>query len=226
MITLTKCLVRGWVFLKWGSFVNSLQADRRFVSYLVLGLMGLFHFAGSSRLQLWTVFTIGSDKLLYSIFVISKWLHVAGGCQRHLLFSSNVLKVNRSVQDIDVWHLVISPKFLNHINQKIVQASVFPFYPASWKFLESQRVWKTHPFGLLWKRNIASRFSTTCNRRALASGIQKFVVMKCSPSRKSGVHLQRMSALKCVLLSPGRFRVVFIRFIRIKCEMSIFPKVW
>ena len=65
-------------------------------------------------------------------------------------------------------------------------------------------------------RIIASRFSVTRNLtcKGLPSGIQKIVVIKCSPCRKSGVHLQRMSALECVLLSPGRLRVISIGFIQ------------
>ena len=63
---------------------------------------------------------------------------------------------------------------------------------------------------------IASRISVTRNLtwKGLPSGILKIVVMKCSPCRESGVHLQRMSALECVLLSPGRFRVISIGFIQ------------
>ena len=70
-------------------------------------------------------------------------------------------------------------------------------------------------------RIIASKFSTTRNLtcRGVPSRIQKIVVMKCSPYRESGVHLQRMSVLKRVLLSPGRFRVIFIGFIQIVSEV-------
>ena len=65
-------------------------------------------------------------------------------------------------------------------------------------------------------RIIASRFSVTRNLtyKGLPSGNQKIVVMKCSPCRESGVHLQRMSAPKCVLLSPGRLIVISIGFIQ------------
>ena len=65
-------------------------------------------------------------------------------------------------------------------------------------------------------RMIRSRFSVTRNLtfKGLPSGIQKIVVMKCSPWKESGVHLQRMSALECVLLSPGRFQVISIGFVQ------------
>ena len=71
-------------------------------------------------------------------------------------------------------------------------------------------------------RIIASRFSVTRNLtcKGLPPGIQKIVVMKCSPCRESGVHLQRMSALECVLLSPGRFRVISIGFIQRSVDYS------
>ena len=71
-------------------------------------------------------------------------------------------------------------------------------------------------------RIIASRFSVTRNLtcKGLPSGIQKFVVMKCSPCRESGVHLQRMSALECALLSPGRLRVISIWFIQRSVDYS------
>ena len=72
-------------------------------------------------------------------------------------------------------------------------------------------------------RIIASRFSVTRNLtcKGLPSGIQKIVVIKCSPCRESGVHLQRMSALECVFLSPGRFRVISIGFIQRSVDYSI-----
>ena len=71
------------------------------------------------------------------------------------------------------------------------------------------------------KRFIASTFSRTryliC--RAVPSGFQKIVVMKCFLCRKSGDHLHRMSALKSVLLSPIRLRVNSIGFIQVICEV-------
>ena len=71
-------------------------------------------------------------------------------------------------------------------------------------------------------RIIASRFSVTriLTCKGLPSGIQKIVVMKCSPCRESGVHLQRISALKRVLLSPARFRVISIGFIQCSVGFS------
>ena len=62
----------------------------------------------------------------------------------------------------------------------------------------------------------ASRFSVIRNLtcKGFPSGIQTIVVLKFSPCRENGVHLQRMSALECVLLSPGRFRVISIGFIQ------------
>ena len=74
-------------------------------------------------------------------------------------------------------------------------------------------------------RIIASRFSTTLNLtcKGLSSGIQKIVVIKCSPCRENSVHFQRMLALECALLSPGRCRVISIGFIR---EMAIVQIVW
>ena len=70
-------------------------------------------------------------------------------------------------------------------------------------------------------RIIASRFSTIGNlpRKGLPSGIQKIVAVKCSRCRESVVCLQRRSAVKCVLLSPGRSRVISIGFIQIITEV-------
>ena len=105
----------------------------------------------------------------------------------------------------------------------------FPFYPASWKVLKvTKRLANSFVCTVMRKMIIASRFWTTRNLTCwgLLSGIQKFVVMKCCPCRESGVHLQRMSALKCVLLSPGRFRVTFFGFIQIISEVWIFQMVW
>ena len=68
---------------------------------------------------------------------------------------------------------------------------------------------------------VASRFSTTRSLtwRGLPSGIQKIVVMKCSPWSEIGVHLQRISAFKCDLLSPGRLRVISVGFIHVVIEL-------
>ena len=54
------------------------------------------------------------------------------------------------------------------------------------------------------KRIIAIRLYKTRSLilRGPPSKFQKIEVMKGSPRRESGVHLQRMSALKCVLLLP------------------------
>ena len=125
MSSLTKCLVKGWVFLKCGNFVNSSKAERRLVCSSDPDLMRSFQFPGCSCRRLWAVITIGSDASRHSIFVISKWLLVAGCCQKHLMFNSNVIKINKSVEDNDVWHLVKSPKIFVHIIQKIVQALIF-----------------------------------------------------------------------------------------------------
>ena len=64
------------------------------------------------------------------------------------------------------------------------------------------------------KRIIASRFSVIRNLtcKGLPSGIQTNVVMKYSHCSESGVHLQRMSALECVLLSPSLAGVNSIGF--------------
>ena len=72
-------------------------------------------------------------------------------------------------------------------------------------------------------RIIASRFSVTHNLtcKGLPSGIQKNKVLKCSPCRESGVHLQRMSALECFLVSPGRFKEISIGFIHWSFNYSI-----
>ena len=71
-------------------------------------------------------------------------------------------------------------------------------------------------------RIIANRFSVTRNLtcKGLLSGIQKIVVIKCTPCEESGVHLQRMSALKRVLLWPGHFRVISIGFIQWSVKYS------
>ena len=65
-------------------------------------------------------------------------------------------------------------------------------------------------------RIIANRFSVTRNltNRGLQAGIQKIVVTKCSSYRENAVRLQGMSALECVLLSSGRFKVFSIGFIQ------------
>ena len=140
MSSLTKCLVKGWVFLKCGNFVNSCKAERRLVCSPDPGLMRSFQFPGCSCHRLRAVFTIGSDASRHSILVISKWLLVAGRCQRHLMFNSNVIEINKSVQDIDVWHLVKSPKVLVQIIQKIVQALVFSLIQRPGYFKSSKEV--------------------------------------------------------------------------------------
>ena len=157
---------------------------------------------------------MGLDTWLHSIFVISTWLLVAGCCRRHSMLSSNVIKINKSVRAIDVWHLVNSAKVLVHIIQKIVQALVFS-YPASWNFLVTKSSTNNSVRTVMGIRIIASRFSVIRNLtcKGLASGIQKIVVFKCSPCKENGVHLQRMSAFKCLLLSPGRLRVFSNGFI-------------
>ena len=98
----------------------------------------------------------------------------------------------------------------------------FLSYPASWKFLELQRGWRSSVRTVKGIRIIASRFSVTRSLtcKGLPSGIQKIVVIKCSPWRESGVHLQRMSALECVLVSPGRFRLISIGFIQRSVDYS------
>ena len=60
------------------------------------------------------------------------------------------------------------------------------------------------------RRIIASRFLITHNMtcKGLPSGVQKIVVTKCSLCKENGVRLQRMSALRCALLSPGRLKVI------------------
>ena len=121
-----KCLVRGWVFLKCGNFVNSCRAQRRFVSSSRLGLMRIFQIPCCSCFELRSVMRVGSDTSLHSICVISKGLLVAGCCQRHLILSSIVNKINKGVQDIENRYLVISPEVLVHKIQKINQALVFP----------------------------------------------------------------------------------------------------
>ena len=35
---------------------------------------------------------------------------------------------------------------------------VFPFYSGSWKFLESQRDWRTLLFGLLWEQGLSRAY--------------------------------------------------------------------
>ena len=74
---------------------------------------------------------------------------------------------------------------------------------------------------------ITSRLSTTRNLtcRGLPSGVQKIVVMKCSPCREGGVHLQRMSALECVLLSQGRFKVISMAFTQIESDVWVVQMV-
>ena len=71
----------------------------------------------------------------------------------------------------------------------------------------------------------ASRFSVTRNLtcKGLSSRIQKIVYIKCSPCSKNGVHLQLMSAEKCVLLSLARFGVISIGFFQ---KVSLIQIVW
>ena len=65
-------------------------------------------------------------------------------------------------------------------------------------------------------RIMNSRFSVNRNLtcKELPSGIQEIVFFKCSSCRDSRVHLQRLSAFRCVLLSAGRFKVNSFGFIR------------
>ena len=71
-------------------------------------------------------------------------------------------------------------------------------------------------------RIIANKHSTTCTLTCtgIPAGVQKIVVMKCSPSRKSSVHLHRMLALRCFLLSIHRFRITSIGFIHISVDQQ------
>ena len=89
-------------------------------------------------------------------------------------------------------------------------------------FRVTKRLANSSVRNVMGKRIIASRFSVTRNLtcKGLPSGIQKIVVMKCSPCTESGVHLQRMSALECVLLSTGRFTVISIGFIQRSVDYS------
>ena len=193
MSCLTKCLVRWWVFLNWGSFVNCCGAVRRSVNSSVTGLMGIFQFPDCSCLKLWAVMAIGSDIPLHWIFVTSNRSVVAGCSQRHLMWNSNGIWINKSVQDTDVWHLVISRKLLVHINQKIVPALVFP--SIQHPFRVTKRLANSFVRTVMGIRIIASRNSVTCNLtcKGLPSGIEKIVFINCSPCKESGVHLQRMS---------------------------------
>ena len=124
--------------------------------------------------------TIGPDTSLHSILVISKRLLVAGCCQRHLILSANVILMNNSVQDVDVWHLVKSPKVLVYIFQKIVQALVFLFIQRPGV---TKRLANSSARTVTGIKIIASRLSRTRNLtcKGLPSGIQKIVVMKWSP---------------------------------------------
>ena len=119
------------------------------------------------------------------------------------------------MQDIDVWHLVKSPKVLVHIIQKIVQALVLPLIQRPGKPWSRKDVVELFCSDC-YIRFIANRFSLTRNLtcKGLHSGIQKIVVMKCFPCKENGVHLRRMSALKRVLLSSGRFRVFSVGIIQ------------
>ena len=101
--------------------------------------------------QIWALITIESDTCFHSVLVISRWLLVERCCQRHFLLSSSVIEINRSVHDVDVCHLLKSPEIFFHVLEKIFQAVVFPSYPESWNFLESQKGWRTLLFGLLWE---------------------------------------------------------------------------
>ena len=110
------------------------------------------------------------------------------------------------------------------------RSSKFWFFLSS-SVLEVFKVTKKFANSFVWTdmriKIIGSNFSTIRNLtcRGLLSGIQMIVVMKCSLCRASGVHLQRISSLKCVL-SPGRFKVISIGFIQIINEVSIVLMVW
>ena len=95
-------------------------------------------------------------------------------------------------------------------------SSSFPFYLASWNFLRvTEMLANSSVRTVMGLRVVASRISVTGNLtcEGLPSGIPKIVVINCS-CREIGVHLQRMSVLKCVFLSPGRFRAISIGFIQ------------
>ena len=99
--------------------------------------------------------------------------------------------------------------------------SVLDFFKVR-KKLANSSVWS-----FMGTKTMVSRFSTTRNLtcRVFPCSMKKIVVMDCSPCRESGVHLQRMSALKCFLLWWVRFRVSFIGFNQIISEVWIVQMV-
>ena len=112
------------------------------------------------------------------------------------------------------------PKFLSMYSRRPSKLGFFPLSSVleNYKFTK-----KLATVGNVMRiRIIASKFSTTGNLicRGLPSGIQKIVVLKVYPCRESGVHLQWSSALKCVLFSPGRFRVISTG------QIQIINEVW
>ena len=125
--------------------------------------MGIFQVPSCNCLYLWTVIAIGSDTSLDSTFLISWWLLVASCCQRHLILSSNVIEINKSVLDVDVGHLVKSPKVLVHVPKKIVQALVFRLSSTLEKIRVSERLASSSVRTVQGKIIVLSRFSTTLN---------------------------------------------------------------
>ena len=83
-------------------------------------------------------------------------------------------------------------------------------------FKVTNRLAKSSVRTVMGIRIIASTFTVTRNLtcRVLPSGIQKIVVIECSPCRENGVHLQWMSSLKCVLLSPVWSKMISIGFVQ------------
>ena len=109
-----------------------------------------------------------------------------------------------------------------HIIQKIVQASVFPSMLRPEIFRVTKRLENSSVWTVRGIRIMASRFSVTRSLtcKGLPSGIPKIVVMRCSPYKENGVDLQRMSALRCVLLSLGLVKVISIVFIQPNADWS------
>ena len=149
--SLTKCLLSGWVFYKWGKLINFFNADSRFNNSSLPGLIGVFKVPDLSCPKLRISNIKESSTSIQSIFMVSKLFLVARSCQRHLILSSIVEKVGNSVQDVDVWHLIKSPRVPVHYIQKIVQASVFPFVQCSGDYQGHEKVGKL--FCLDWYAN-------------------------------------------------------------------------
>ena len=108
------------------------------------------------------------------------------------------------------------PRFLSNYSRRLSKLWFSPLSSVPEFFRVTTRSANSSVSIVMGKRIIASRLSVTRSLtcKGLLSGIQKIGVMKRSPCKENGVNLQRMSPLKCVLLSPDRWKVISIGFLQ------------